>query len=61
MSIKTRHTVTGHIESTNTTLLDVVQSVFESRQPTRSDDGNEVKYLPSSFDPSNHVIKETSG
>jgi hypothetical protein len=34
----------------------------ESRQPTRSDeDGNEVKYIPSSFDPSNHVIKETSG
>jgi hypothetical protein len=34
----------------------------ESRQPTRSDeDGNEVKYIPSSFDPSNHIVTETSG
>jgi len=34
----------------------------ESRQPTRTDeDGNEVKYVPSSFDPQNHVIQQTSG
>jgi hypothetical protein len=34
----------------------------ESRQPTRTDeDGNEVKYVPSSFDPQNHIVKEVSG
>ncbi len=34
----------------------------ESRQPTRTDDdGNEVKYVPSTFDPQHHVITETSG
>jgi hypothetical protein len=34
----------------------------ESRQPTRTDeDGNEVKYVPTAFEPSNHVITETSG
>lgn len=33
----------------------------ESRQPTRTnDDGNEVKYIPQSFNPDHHVIYEES-